>query len=797
MTRRILLLAATIVWTGSVAATVPRAAGAQGPAAAAPAPADQYGAVVNRYCVTCHNQRARTGGLALDSADLAHVAAAPEVWEKVARKLRTGAMPPIGAPRPDQPTYDGLTTWLESELDRAAAAKPNPGQPLVHRLNRAEYTNAIRDLLALDVDVATLLPPDDSSFGFDNVADALGVSPVLLERYLSAAGKISALAVGDPNTRPIDLTYRVRPDVTQTQHVDGLPLGTRGGLLVRHTFPLDGEYVIKPKPWRTTVDFIRGLASPHQVEVSVDGERVHLVTIGGKPDFERLVIYPQVVGEEIEARLQVRVRVPAGPHAVGVTFLEKTAAAPPNILQPYQSQVDPFDSDGLPQLTNVTISGPFNATGSGDTPSRRQIFACRPATVREEGPCARKIIAALARRAYRRPVTDGDLGPLLGFYETGRRQGSFDAGIEMTLRRLLVDPSFIFRVERDGADTAPGTVHRISDVELASRLSFFLWSTIPDEPLLALAEQGKLREPGVVAQQVKRMLGDPRAEALTRNFAGQWLYLRNLRNSDPNVIEFPDFDDNLRQAFQRETELFFESIVREDRNVLDLMTADYTFVNERLARHYGMPNVYGSQFRRVTLTDDSRRGLLGKGSILTVTSLANRTSPVIRGKWILENLLGTPPPPPPATVPPLPENTDKARPLSMRARLEEHRANPTCASCHKVMDPLGFALENFDAVGAWRTREAGAAIDASSQLADGTRVDGPATLRQALLKRPELFVETMTEKLLTYGLGRGLSFEDRPYVRTVLREAGGQDYRFSALIVAIVESVPFQMRMRN
>jgi hypothetical protein len=750
---------------------------------------------MNQYCVTCHNQRAKTAGLTLDTIDIAQVPARSDVWEKVVRKLRAGAMPPPGAPRPDPATYQGLSRWLETELDRAAAEKPDPGQPLVHRLNRAEYTNAIRDLFAMDVDVTALLPADDSSFGFDNVADALGVSPVLLERYLSAAGRISGLAVGDPNLRPIETTYRIRPDVTQTEHVEGLPLGTRGGLLVRHMFPLDGEYVIKPKPWRTTVDFIRGLASPHQVEISVDGERVHLVTIGGKPDFDRLVIYPQVTGEDIEARLQVKVRVPAGPHAVGVTFLERTAAAP-NILQPYQSAVDPFDSDGLPQLTNVTISGPFNPTGPGDTPSRRRIFVCRPAIAHDEGPCARKIVAALARRAYRRPVTEVDLKPLLAFYETGRRGQSFDAGIEMALRRLLVDPHFIFRVERDPAGMAPGTVHDVSDIELASRLSFFLWSSIPDEPLLALAELGKLKEPAVLAQQLKRMIADPRAEALTTNFAGQWLYLRNLRNSDPNVIEFPDFDDNLRQAFQRETELFFESIVHEDRNVLDLMTADYTFVNERLARHYGIPYVYGSHFRRVTLTDDARWGLLGKGSILTVTSYANRTSPVVRGKWILENLLGTPPPPPPPNVPALKENAERSKPLSMRAQMEEHRANPTCASCHKVMDPLGFAMENFDAVGAWRTREAGAPIDASSQLADGTKVDGPATLRQALLRRPELFVQTMTEKLLTYGLGRGLGVADAPHVRAILREAAAQDYRFSALIAGIVNSVPFQMRIK-
>ena len=763
-------------------------------------------ATLDRYCVTCHNARAKTAGLLLDGMNLDAVPDHAEVWEKVAKKLRAGTMPPQGAPQPDEAARTSLADWLETTIDVASAARPNPGRPALHRLNRAEYQNAIRDLLALDVDAASLLPADDSSYGFDNVADVLGVSPILLERYMGAAERISALAIGDPAIAPTDTTYRVRFDLTQTGHIEGLPLGTRGGTLIRETFPLDAEYVIKPKLWRTNVGFIRGLAYPHQVEITVDGQRVHLVTVGTAEDFATSLMGPQNAVQIIEERLQVRVPIKAGPRTIGVAFVEKTEALSPTLLRPYLSTLDPVDSEGVPQLEAVTISGPFAATGPGDTPSRRRIFSCRPGVGSAHGAaparagsdtaCATQILSGLARLAYRRPVSDADVRPLVAFYETGRQKGTFDAGIQLALERMLADPQFVFRAERDPADRPPGAAFRVSDLELASRLSFFLWSSIPDEPLLSAASRGKLREPAVLEQQVTRMLRDPRAGALVSNFAGQWLYLRNLKNVVPSKDQFPEFDDNLRQAFQHETGMLVETVMHDDRSVLDLLTADYTFVNERLARHYGIPNVYGSQFRRVPVVDEARRGLLGHGSMLTVTSQANRTSPVLRGKWILDNLLGTPPPPPPADVPPLKDNAARERPLTMREQMEEHRANPACAACHKLMDPLGFALENFDAIGAWRTNDARSPIDPSSQLADGTKVDGPVALRQALLRRPEAFVGTMTEKLLTYALGRGLEYYDRPAVRAIVSSAGRDRYRFSSLVIGIVTSVPFQMRTK-
>ena len=662
-------------------------------------------------------------------------------------------------------------------------------------------------MLDLDVDTSSLLPPDDSSYGFDNNADVLGSSPVLLERYLAAAAKISALAVGDPRIVPAAETYRTRLDLTQTKHVEGLPFGTRGGLLVRHTFPLDGEYVIKVGLWRNSAtSTIRGLYHTHQVNVTLDGRRIFLAGVGGQQDYASLVGNADKTAAALDARLQVRVLVKAGTRSVGVAFLQKTSAQPPEVMQPLESTADPVDSNGVPQIDTVIISGPFNPTGAGDTPSRRRIFICRPdsapgatsrpAAASAEAACARRIVATIARRAYRRPVGSADIQPLIDFYAVGRKKSGFDAGIELALRAILASPEFVFRVERDPVTLAAGVAHRVSDLELASRLSFFLWSSVPDDPLVDLARRGALANPAVLRQQVARLLADRRAEALVRNFAGQWPYLRNLRRVVPDSQEFPDFDDNLRQAFQRETELFFESVVREDRNVVDLMTADYTFVNERLAKHYGIPNVYGSHFRRVTLTDDARKGLLGKGSVLAVTSYPNRTSPVLRGKWILDNLLGTPPPPPPQNVPPLKDNKDRDRPLTMRDQMEQHRVDPVCASCHKIMDPLGFALENFDAVGAWRSRDAGAPVDASSVLADGTSVDGAAALRQALVRHPDRFVQTMTEKLMTYALGRGLAYYDMPAVRSVVHDASQHDYRFSSLILGIVKSVPFQMRIK-
>jgi len=777
------------------------------PAAAPPAqPSTQastgpsaHGAVIAKYCVSCHNSRTRTADLALDSLDVSDPSRDAAAWEKVIKKLRAGSMPPQGMPQPDPPARTALVSFLETAIDRNAAASPNPGRPALHRLNRVEYQNVIRDLLALDVDTASLLPADDSSFGFDNVADVLGVSPVLLERYIAAAEKISAMAVGDPASQPTDTTHRVRFDLTQTGHVDGLPLGTRGGTLIRDTFPLDGEYVIKPKLWRTNVGFIRGLASPHQVEISVDGERVHLVTVGTPDDYQTSLMGPDNAVKIIEARMQVRVPIKAGPHAIGVTFVQKTGALPPTLLQPYLSTLDPVDSDGVPRFEAVTISGPFKAAGPGDTPSRRRIFTCRPGaatTAAAETACARQIVTALARRAYRRPVGEADVTPLLAFYQTGRAKGGFDGGIQLALQRILSDPEFVFRAERDPQAASQRAAYRITDLELASRLSFFLWSSVPDDELLSAAAQGRLKEPIALERQVKRMLADPRAAALISNFAGQWLYLRNLRNVVPSKDQFPDFDDNLRQALLRETELLLEHVMKQDRSVLELLTADYTFVNERLARHYGIPNIYGTQFRRVPVASDARRGLLGHGSILTVTSQPNRTSPVLRGKWILDNLLGTPPPAPPAVVPPLKENSERERPLTMREQMEEHRANPACAGCHKLMDPLGFALENFDGVGAWRTSDSRVPIDPSSELVDGTRVAGPAALRESLVAKPAVFAGTMAEKMLTYALGRGLEPYDMPAVRAIVRDAGRRDYRFSSLVLGIVNSVPFQMRAR-
>jgi hypothetical protein len=755
-------------------------------------------ALLDQYCVTCHNEKLKTAGLLLDKADPSNVALDPETWEKVVRKVRAGAMPPAGMPRPDQAGMERFAVSLETSLDRAAAERPNPGRTPVHRLNRAEYANAIRDLLSIDVDVTSLLPADDESYGFDNIAETLRMSPVLLERYLSAARKISRLAVGDTNIIPSYDTYRVRPDLGQDEHIEGLPLGTRGGLLIHHNFALDGEYDFKTKLALNTSAKVRGLDYPNDFVITVDGAIVHRATIGGKADEDASDDNSSDGENSILARLETKVPIKAGPHTVGIAFIQKTSAQPDGVMEPYlRSTVDPLEQRGVPLIDNVSIGGPFDATGPGDTPSRRRIFVCRPASGADEVPCAKKIIATLARRAYRKPVGDAEMERLLGFYQQGRNEGNFDQGIESALRFLLTDPKFVFRFERDPANVAAGAAYRVSDLELASRLAFFLWSSIPDDELLAVAAQGKLRDPAVLEAQVRRMLADPRSEALVSNFAGQWLYLRNVRGANPNIEEFPDFDDNLREGFRRETELFFDSIIHEDRSVLDLLSANYTFVNERLARHYGIPNVYGSRFRRVIIADDARRGLLGQGSFLLVTSYATRTSPVLRGKWILENGLGTPVPPPPPNVPALKDNAPGEKPLTVRERLEEHRKNPACAVCHKIMDPVGFALENFDAVGQWRDSDAGNPIDASGVLVDGTKVDGPVALRNAIAKRPETFAGTMTEKMLTYALGRGLEYYDMPAVREIVREMSKSDYHFSALIDGIVKSAPFQMRVKK
>jgi cytochrome c5 len=755
-----------------------------------------YQKVVAQYCATCHNDRQKAAGLSLQGADPSRPAADPTTWEKVIRKVGAGAMPPAGAPRPDQASLDGMVQWLSTSLDQRAVARPNPGRPVLHRLNRAEYANAIRDLIALDIDASTLLPPDPISHGFDNMADALDVSPALLERYLAAADRISAMAVGDPQIAAGGETYTTRADSHQLDHVEGLPLGTRGGLVIKRHFPLDAEYLISAKLYRSNNDFTRGLVSPHELEFTVDGERVFVNTVGGPEDWG-LVLANPANSEAIDQRLQVRVPIKAGARTIGVTFLAKTGARNPLLLKPLRAPVDTVDVDGIPRVDSVSIKGPFNPSGPGDTATRRRIFVCRPPTAAEERACARRIVSTIARRAYRGPVSADTQAHLLKYFDEGRtRRGTFDGGVQLALRRVLSDPAFLFRAERDPRPVVVNAAYRLGDFELASRLSFFLWSSIPDDELLRLAEQGRLSAPAVYAAQVRRMLADPRSEALVANFTGQWLQLRNLQRSSPDLMEFPEFDDGLRQGFRVETELLFGSLLRENRSVVDLLRADYTFVNERLARHYGIAGVTGSHFRRVAVTDESRRGLLGHGSMLLVTSHPNRTSPVKRGKWVLETLLGTPPPPPPANVPPLDDGKAGGRLLTMKERMEDHRRNPACANCHKLMDPIGLALENFDGIGGWRTREAGSRVDAATQLADGTAVRGVVELRQAILRRPETFVRTVTENLLTYALGRELSADDMPAVRAVMRRAAPGQYRLADLIEAVTTSTPFTMRVK-
>jgi mono/diheme cytochrome c family protein len=757
--------------------------------------------LLDKYCVTCHSDKLKTGGLSLQSADLSKVPENAEIWEKVIRKVRVEAMPPQGMPRPDKAALEGLAASLENAIDREAASRPNPGHTALHRLNRSEYANAIRDLLALDVDTTALLPPDDESYGFDNIADVLKTSPSLLERYMSASWNISRLAVGDPSISATSAIYRARADLSQNEHIEGLPLGTRGGISVRHNFPLDGEYAIKVRLWRVTADMIRGLEDQHQVEISVDGARAKLAKIGGPEDQHLSETNSGASVIDIDGRLTVRVPVKAGPRQVTATFLTaiESEAQDDNVLKPFiRSNYDVLDYRGEPVVDRITIEGPLKVTGPGDTPSRRRVFSCRPANGADEVPCAKKIISTLARRAYRRPVNDNDLETLIGFYQLGRNNGgNFDLGVEAAIQRILASPEFIFRFEPDPVNATPDKPYRISDLELASRLSFFLWSSIPDDQLLNVASQGKLRDPAILEQQVRRMLTDKRSETLVTNFADQWLYLRNLKNIQPDFQTFPDFDDNLRQAMKRETELFFGSIISENRSVLDLLNADYTFVNERLARHYGIPNVYGTDFRRVAITDENRRGLLGQGSILTVTSMPNRTSPVLRGKWILTNILGNPPNPPPPNVPQLKENEAGAKKLSLRERMEQHRANPACAGCHKVMDPIGFSLENFDAVGQWRINDDGSQIDPSGTLFNGAPVDGPVALRNMLTGKPDVFAKVLTEKLMTYALGRGVEYSDMPTVREILRDAAGNNYRLSSIVLGIVKSTPFEMKEKQ
>jgi mono/diheme cytochrome c family protein len=747
-------------------------------------------ALVQKYCLTCHNARVKTGNLSLDGMSPADAGQHAEIWEKVVRKLRGGMMPPQGMPRPDAPVVDAFASRLELALDRHAARSPDPGHKPVHRLNRTEYGNAIRDLLDLEIDPASLLPADDESNGFDNIAGVLRVSPSLLEQYLGAARQISSLAVGS-DTGSNQWVFRVAPDTDQADHVEGLPLGTRGGLLIEHNFPQDAEYDVSVLLLRNIVGYMIGLEFAHQLEISVDGERAFLTQVGGEEDNKASDENMSEAADMIDARLKTRIKIAAGPRKVAVTFIERNGAESDEPLQPHRRDHDLQNMNGIPRIEHVKIDGPFAPTGPGDTPSRRRIFACRPTAPTAEATCAQKILSSLARRAYRRPVTTADMEPVLEMYKAGRAKGGFEAGVESGLRLILSNPKFLFRAE---TPPAAGQLATVSDLELASRLSFFLWSSLPDDELLTTAAAGRLSRPAVLRQQVRRMLADRKSQQLVENFAGQWLLLRNLRSHNPNGPDFPDWDNDLREAFRSETELFFGSIVRDDRSVLDLLNADYTFVNERLARHYGIPGVYGSHFRRVTLPGEERRGLLGQGSILTVTSYPNRTSPVLRGKWILENITGTPPPPPPPNVPALDENDAGVESRSVRERLEAHRRTPACASCHRVMDPLGFALENFDGIGEWRVREPGGTVDPSGQLGDGTQVDGPVALRRALSRRPEQFIRTLTEKMMTYGLGRGVDYQDMPTVRAIAASTARQDYRMSALILGIVRSPAFQMK---
>ena len=781
---------------GSASGTMPPAAGEAAEEAAT------YRAVLDRYCVACHNGRTLAGGLALDDVDLARVGPDAERWEKVLQKLHTRAMPPPRRPRPEPAVYDAFAAWLEGSLDQWAADHPNPGRPAIHRLNRLEYANAVRDLLHLEVDAEALLPADDMAFGFDNNAAILTVAPGLFSRYMSAARAVSRLAVGDPSIEADVVRYPVSPLLAQDGRMsEDLPFGSRGGAAVRHHFPRDGDYVLRIELRNG------GRNEPQEIDVRVDGERVALLRAGRWPA-DAPAGSPGA--RAADRGLAVRFPARAGTRPVSVSFtgrpMTPEGVAPARLplwtFSTGRGYVEPMALDGF------EIEGPYDGETSGtvatagasgvaatDTPSHRRIFVCDPASAADEEACAARIVGTLARRAFHRPVTDEDVADLLAFYREGRAEGDFRAGVRRALESILVDPEFLFRIERDPPGAAPATAYRLSDLELAARLSFFLWASIPDDELLDAAAAGRLRDPEVLEAQVRRMLADERADTLVTSFAAQWLHLRRMRTVTPDVNAFPAFDENLRDALVRETELFVGSQLRDDRSVVELLTADYTFVNERLARHYGIPGVYGPRFRRVEWDDDRRRGLLGQGSILTVTSLATRTSPVVRGKWILENMLGTPPPPPPPDVPELPEREESGEPASLRARLEAHRANPACSGCHSRMDPLGFALENFDAVGRWRDADAGGApIDTAGVLPDGAAFDGLPELRDILHGRRDEFVATVTEKLLTYALGRGVEPYDRPAIRAIVREAADDDYRWSSIIVGIARSLPFQQR---
>jgi mono/diheme cytochrome c family protein len=806
--KRTAVASAALTFGGVILAGYAYVSGAQPSAAPAGSPAGVK-AVLTEYCAACHNSRSKTAGLDLESLDVARVGDHADVWEKVATKVRTHEMPPPGRPRPDSATYAAVRTYLERALDEAAGAAPNPGYVPIHRLNRAEYANAIRDLLDLKIDGATFLVADEpDKQGFENIAGLLTVSPVRLERYLAAARRISRLAIGDATLKPVVETYSIHPGLTQDDRVsEDLPFGTQGGIAIDHLFPVDAEYTIKVLLKRQVYLYIIGMGEAHQLDVRIDGVRVKRFSVGGEgkgmtapesyagntqgdPGWEEYM-------HNADAHLEVRVPVKAGRRKVGISFIRQYWERE-GILSPNQTGYAVVTNENYfdnPSVESVLIGGPYGAgsqaTGT-DTPTRRKVFTCRPKNRAEEEPCARQVLSTLATRAYRRPATKEDIETLLGFYRSGYEAGGFEAGIQRGLERILAAPSFLFRVERQVPDASAST-YRLSSLELASRLSFFIWSSIPDDELIALAAKDRLRDPAVMEQQVKRMLADPRASALVDTFAVQWLNLGKIAGAKPDEYEFPEFDENLRSAMLEETRRFIGSQIREDRSVVDLVRADYSFVNDRLARHYGIPDVFGNQFRRMAFTDGVRGGLLGQASILTVTSYPNRTSPVVRGKWLLENLLGAPPPPPPPDVPALTENTREAQPKSVRERLEMHRRNPTCAACHVRMDPLGFSLENFDGLGKWRTTSDGVRIDAAASLPDGTAFEGVAGLRKLVIDHQDEFVRTLTEKLLSYALGRGLEYFDMPAVRQITSDARSRDTRWSALVLGIVRSTPFTM----
>ncbi|MDG2175210.1 MAG: DUF1592 domain-containing protein [Gammaproteobacteria bacterium] len=748
---------------------------------------------IQSYCVECHNFEDWAGSLDLELANIAEPLADAEIWEKVMVKFRGNLMPPVGQPAPDAEERLAFVNYLQAGIDSSTLANPNPGNSSLHRLNRTEYGNVIRDLLGLHVDISEYLPADDEGYGFDNIADVLRTSPSLLEQYLTASRKIAELAVGDLRQDTVSKVYKVPPDAPQSQHLSGLPLGTRGGILIEHNFPLDGEYEFNSYLTRNIVGYMTGLEWANQFEISIDGERVFLEQVGGEADNLMSDTNFADAADTIDQRLKVRVPVEAGLHRVTVTFIQKNSAETHEPLELHTRDLDLQNMTGLPTLDYVDILGPYNVTGSGDTASRQKIFSCYPATAQEEPVCAAAILGRLGKLAYRRLLTDEDMSLLKDFYLGGHAQGGFERGIQVALRFLLTSPEFLFRSEPDPENVAPGEVYALDDLALASRMAFFLWSSMPDEELIDVAAAGQLSDQAVFDAQVERMLQNPKASTLVDNFAAQWLFLRNLQSSYPDTRTFPNFDNKLRNAFRSETEMFVTDIFRNDHSILDLLTADWTYVNDRLAAHYGIPNIYGSHFRKVNQVDDERRGLLGQGSILTVTSYPNRTSPVLRGKWVMENIIGSPAPSPPPNVPDLQENQGSDI-MSVRERLELHRQDPVCSSCHSLLDPLGFALERFDAIGRFRTKEEGGMVNSGGQLGDGTQIDGINDLRTALLAKPENFVDNLTEKLLIYALGRGLEPFDMPVVRTIRKQAAQEDYRFSALVKGIISSVPFTMK---